>query len=60
MESTNSPKCMKIEHSHTFAYIFHSSCKYHTKKYLQLFIIFNFLRYHLFINAIHPIIISAH
>ncbi|OUP97023.1 hypothetical protein B5E95_10185 [Lactobacillus gallinarum] len=24
MESTNSPKCMKIEHSHTFAYIFHS------------------------------------
>ena len=25
MESTNSPKCMKIKHSHTFAYIFHSS-----------------------------------
>ena len=25
MESTNSPKCMKIEHSHTFAYIFHGS-----------------------------------
>ena len=25
MEGTNSPKCMKIEHSHTFAYIFHSS-----------------------------------
>ena len=24
MEGTNSPKCMKIEHSHTFAYIFHS------------------------------------
>ena len=24
MESMNSPKCMKIEHSHTFAYIFHS------------------------------------
>ncbi|PLT10540.1 hypothetical protein CYJ79_10025 [Lactobacillus crispatus] len=27
MESTNSPKCMKIEHSHTFAYIFHSRSK---------------------------------
>src|SRR5699024_12662957 len=25
MESTNSPKCMKIKHSHTFAYIFHGS-----------------------------------
>ena len=28
MEGTNSPKCMKIEHSHTFAYIFHSSSNY--------------------------------